>query len=204
MCPSPRSRCSRSKLRRVPLSARRSVATRPNYASSAANLWDKSHMTESVQRILIHRALDGTAPSFAGGHHALRRRNGSRVECRPDAVCVGRTPSSSPPTRLPASTSARRLRSLQRTPHPTSSSRSHIHRTPCQVTHYDLLDVRLHLGVELRRQVPHQIVARTQLNSSSCCSASGTSPSSRASKRSGNLSANCRMRSSIGPALGMP
>jgi len=41
------------------------VAAAPNCAEChfLPDLWDKSHMTESVQRILIHRALDGTAPA---------------------------------------------------------------------------------------------------------------------------------------------
>jgi len=41
----------------------RQASPRPNYASTAANLWVKSHMTESIQRILATRALAGQTPA---------------------------------------------------------------------------------------------------------------------------------------------
>src|SRR6266851_2429267 len=92
------------------------------------------NMTESVQRIISHRALDGAAPASPEDIMRYVEETARGWNADPTPFVWAGTPSSSPPTCLPAPTSARRLRSLQHTPHPPSSRRSHLHRTPCQVT----------------------------------------------------------------------
>ena len=53
------------------------------------------NMAESIQRILVRRALAGQTPDLPGRHHRLARSDRARLERRPDALRAGAASASS-------------------------------------------------------------------------------------------------------------
>jgi len=85
------------------------------------------NMAESIQRILVRRALAGETPDCSEGHHRLARGDRARLECRPHAIRLGRQAPAparaQPPTPPPRPRWLRRLRSSPGPPatyHPRS------------------------------------------------------------------------------------